>query len=118
MPEVKQELLDSTWLALPWTRRNLVGRRVIDRLVDVCISSSPLEFLSQVEPGSPEDRVVRRAWAIEAKRQYCCMHGEDVIAFGPLFWLIVSPLIQVVIARLIEWWLESNSHKALLRAWR
>ena len=118
MSPVKQDLLDTSWERMPYVRRNIIGRRIADKVTDICIATSPLEFMTQIEPGSPEEKVIRKAWAIEAKRRYCCLHGEDVIAFGPLFWIIVSPLIQVVIARIIEWWLESNSHKALLKAWR
>lgn len=114
----KQDLQDLVWNSLPVLRRNLVGRRRIDRIVDLCIDRAPLEVLPCVGDRPGEQEIVAKAWQNSVKGMYCREYGEDAIQFGPLFWVIVSPLIQYAIMKIIEWFWASRANRVLLAGWR
>lgn len=108
------ELQDRIWDDLPFLRKNLVGRDRVDDLVLVAVEQSPIEFMGHVEPKSRECDVVSAAWGQSVKRGYCLLYPE----MGPIFWLLIGPVLQAVIARLLEWWWESSNHRILLAGWK
>lgn len=114
----REELSELVWSKMPPLRGRLVGRERIDRVVGIVIDRAPLEVLPYVARGSHEEEVVMRAWQIAAKTRYCAMHGEDAIKFGPMFWIIMAPLIQYAIQAILAWYLESRSNRVLLAGWR
>lgn len=114
----RQELRETVWRSLPCLRKRLVGRERIDRITDIAIDRAPLEVMPYVGSGSQEEEIVCRAWQIAVKTKYCKTHGEDAIQFGPMFWIIVAPLIQYAIKVILEWWLESRANQVLLAGWR
>lgn len=114
----REELRELVWSEMPLLRSRLVGRDRIDRITDLVIDRAPLEVLPYVDRGSHEEEVVKRAWQSAVKTQYCSMHGEDAIQFGPLFWIVMAPLVQYAIQAILNWWLESRSHRVLLVGWR
>ena len=114
----RQELDERVWAELPLLRRNLIGRRRIDWVIELAIDRAPLEVLPYVDRGSKEEIVVLAAWQSAVKMRYCTTHGEDAIKFGPLFWIVMAPLIQYAIKAILEWWLESRANRILLAGWR
>lgn len=114
----REELHEIVWRSLPYLRKRLVGRERIDRITDIAIDRAPLEVMPYVSSGSSEEEVVCRAWQIAVKTRYCAAHGEDAIQFGPMFWIIVAPLIQYAIKAILEWWLESRGNRDLLAGLR
>lgn len=111
-------LHDMVWRSLPVLRRNLVGRERMNRVVDLCIDRAPLEVLPLVQDRPSEREVVATVWKSAVKGLYCRKYGEDAIQFGPLFWIVISPLIQFAIAKIIEWFWQSASNRVLLAGWR
>jgi hypothetical protein len=114
----REELRDLVWAEMPLLRSRLVGRERMNRVVDLVIDRAPLEVLPYVDRGSCEEEVVMKAWQSAVKMRYCTMYGEDAIQFGPLFWIVVAPLIQYAIQAILKWWLESRSHRVLMAGWR
>lgn len=114
----RDELKETVWNSMPYLRKRLLGRERIDRITDLVIDRAPLEVLPYIEEGSNEEEVVRRAWQIAVKTRYCHEYGEDAIQFGPLFWIVLSPLIQYAIQAILKWWLESKRNRVLIADWR
>ena len=115
---LRGELEQRVWLSMPVLRRQLIGRERSDLITHVAVDRAPLEVLPYVDRGSKEEEVVCKAWQSSVKTKYCMRYGEDAIQFGPLFWIIVSPLIQYAIRAILEWWLESRSHQVVMAGWR
>jgi hypothetical protein len=114
----REELCDKIWEDLPSLRKWLVGKDRVDALVSLAVEQCPIEILSHVQ-GRPESHeVVVFAWKSAVKRRYCIQHEEDGAQFGPLFWIIVSPILQCIVTRLLAWGLEANSHKLLIAGWK
>jgi hypothetical protein len=113
-----QELCDKVWEELPPLRRWLVGKGRIDSLVKLAVEQCPIEMLSHVQGRPDSQSVVLFAWKSAVKRRYCIQYEDDGAQFGPLFWIILSPILQYIVTRLLEWWLEANSHKLLIAGWR
>lgn len=113
----QQDLRDEIWGGMPFARKRLVGRERVDDLITMSIESSPLDLLQHVGRDSREQDVVVSEWSKSVKRSYCLICGDEA-TFGPLFWILVSPLLQYIIKRLIEWWFESASHRVIMAGWK
>lgn len=115
---IQQELRDAIWDELPPLRKHILGRQRIDNVITLAIEQCPDDLFRHVEHNDGQQDVVLAAWKSAVKRRYCIAYEGDGVQFGPLFWIILSPLIQYVIKRLLEWWLESSSHRLLLAGWK
>lgn len=113
----QRELRDQLWSELPVVRRNLIGREKVDDMITIAIEQCPLEFFQHVSQGSNEQDVALAAWGQSVKRGYGLLYGEEA-QFGPLFWILVSPLIQYLLKRLLEWWFESRANRVKMAGWR
>jgi hypothetical protein len=113
----QQELRDQLWQELPLIRRNIIGREKVDDIITIAIEQCPLEFIQHISEGSAEKEIVTAAWGQSVKRGYDLLYGEDA-TFGPLFWILLSPVIQYLIKRLLEWWFESRTNRVLMAGWR
>lgn len=113
----QQELRDRLWSELPVLRRNLLGREKVDDLITIAIEQCPLEYFQHISHGSNEQEVVAAAWGQNVKRGYGLLYGEDA-KFGPLFWILITPLIQYLLKRLLDWWFESRANRVLLAGWK
>ena len=58
-----------------------------------------------------------QAWAGDVKRSYCLICGDEK-TFGPLFWILISPILQHILTRLIEWWFDRPSHRVIMTGWK
>jgi len=114
----RQDLYDLVWGSLPLLRRSLVGRERMDLILDLCVDRAPLEVLPYVGDRPGEQDIVTQAWRNSVKTMYCREYGEDAIQFGPLFWIVVSPLIHLAIMKIISWFWQSKSNRVLLAGWR
>lgn len=112
------DLQEKMWRELPFFRRNVVGRERIDDLVAIAVEQSPIEFIQHVSRGSDEQDVLIEAWAASVKRGYCLVRGSDEAEFGPLFWILISPLLQILLKKLLDWWFESRTNRVLMAGWQ
>jgi hypothetical protein len=113
----QQELRGQLWRELPVLRRSLVGREKVDDIITIAIEQCPLEFFQHISQGSNEQGVVLAAWGQSVNRGYRLLYGEEA-QFGPLFWILISPLIQYLLKRLLEWWFESRANRVKMAGWQ
>lgn len=113
-----EELQDHIWDELPFLRKNLVGRDRVDDLVLVAIEQAPVEYIGHADPNSSESDVVAKAWQQSIKRGYSLLYGGEESEMGPVFWLLISPVLQAVVKKLLEWWWNSPRNRVLLAGWK
>lgn len=113
----QRELREQLWEELPLIRRNILGRERVDDLITLAIEQCPVEYIQHTAAGSSERDVVSAAWGQSVKRSYSLLYGEDA-KFGPLFWILISPVIQYLIMRLLKWWEESRANQVIMAGWR
>ena len=113
-----KELQDQMWLELPALRRNMVGKKRIDELVTIAIDQCPIAFVEHISNGSCEQSVVLSAWSQSVKKSHCLKNGHDNVQFGPLFWILVGPLLQILLQKLLDWWFESARNRVLMVGWQ
>jgi hypothetical protein len=113
-----KDLQEEVWSGIPYIKRKLIGRERVDDLVMLAVEQCPLDLCQHFEPGSKECDVVCAAWSESARRSYCLLYGGDENTFGPLFWILVSPVMSYIMQRILEWYFETKSHRATLRRWK
>lgn len=104
------------WDSLPRFRKMVVGRERIDDLIEIVVEQCPCEYVAQVSHKSCEEAVVSMAWTQSVKRSYCLLYGEEV-TIGPIFWILIAPLLQLMITKILEWWWESRNNRTLMILW-
>ena len=104
-------LQNEIWNALPLVKC-LLGRKKINALIDSAIKSAPFAVLEILRKNPKHEESTRSKW-VDMTRQ---LHAKDA-TFGPLFWLLVLPLLQVLIRKLIEWWLSDRENRISMTAW-
>lgn len=112
-----KSLKEQLWRELPFVRKHIIGRERIDDIVILAIEQSPLEFCQHISEGTIEESVVLAAWEQSVKRGYCLMYGEEA-QFGPLFWILIGPIVQYILKRLLERWFESSANRVMMAGWR
>ena len=116
--EVTQDQLrDKLWLSVPPVRRLIIGRERIDDIITMSIENAPLDYIHLVQGEGVEQDVLLKAWEADVKRCYCAICGDEV-TFGPLFWILIGPIVQLLLKKLLEWWFESHSHRVLMAGWK
>jgi hypothetical protein len=113
----QEELREELWQAVPPLRRMIVGRERIDDIITMAIENAPLEYIHLVGQPGEEQNVVLKTWEADVKRCYCLVCGDEV-TFGPLFWILIGPIVQLILKKLLEWWFDSHSHRLLMAGWK
>jgi hypothetical protein len=98
-----EELTDFVWNSLPPFRRALAGRARVDKLVKAAVKHFPAAELY----GSKPD--IAKQWEKKIR--------TEEVGFGPIFWIVVSALIQAALTKIIEWWFSKSSHRVLISGW-
>ena len=99
------------WNALPLVKY-LLGRKKINALIDSAIESAPFAVLEILRKNPSYEESTRSKW-VDMTRE---LHAKDA-TFGPLFWLLVLPLLQVLIKKLLEWWLSDRENRISMATW-
>lgn len=105
----EQEIRDSIWNSLPPVRRKVVGRERVDDLITMAVENCPLELC-----GLKEQEVVLAVWSQSVKRGYCLIYGDDK-TFEPLFWILIGPIVQIILKKILEYWF---SDEGLISEWK
>ena len=104
-------LQNEIWNALPLVKY-LLGRKKINALIDSAIESAPFAVLEILRKNPSYEESTRSKWVAMTRE----LHAKDA-TFGPLFWLLVLPLLQVLIRKLIEWWLSDRENRISMATW-
>jgi hypothetical protein len=99
------------WNALP-LQKYFLGRKKINSLIGSAIESAPFAVLEILRKNPSYEESTRSKWVAMTRE----LHAKDA-TFGPLFWLLVLPLLQVLIRKLIEWWLSDRENRISMTAW-
>jgi hypothetical protein len=113
----QQELRNEIWDSLPPVRRRVVGRERVDDLITMSIENYPIHLCQHIQSESPEGEVVLAVWSQSVKRGYCLIYGEDK-TFGPLFWILIGPIVQIILKKLLDYWFSSGAGRVLLSGWK
>jgi len=114
-----RELQESIWKELPVIRRTLIGRERINDLIVVSIEQSPVELFRHITTANNSQEIVLAAWGQSVKRGYCLLHeSTDEKHFGPIFWLLIGPMLQILLARLLDWYFRSPKNAVLMKGWK
>jgi hypothetical protein len=113
------EVQEWTWKQLPYVRRNILGRDRVNDLVAVAIEQAPVDLFRHVTGNANSQEIVLVAWGQSVKRTYCLMRGgPDEKQFGPIFWLLIGPILQMILTKLLDWYFRSPKNAVLLKGWK
>jgi len=117
MTPSQQEIREEVWESLPPLRRRIIGRERIEDLITISMEHYPLELCPHILVGSDSEQIVLKAWESNVKRGYCLVYGDES-KFGPLFWILIGPIVQLILKKLLDYWFSSRSNRVMLTAWR
>lgn len=104
-------------MSVPPLRRRILGRERVNDIITMAIENAPIEYINHVVVEGDGQEVLLKSWEADVKRCYCLICGDEV-TFGPLFWILIGPIVQLLLKKLLEWWFESSSHRVLLAGWK
>lgn len=110
----QHELREEIWMSVPPLRRLIIGRERVDDIITMAIENAPLE---QIVAAGEDQSVVLKVWEADVKRCYCLVCGDEV-TFGPLFWILIGPIVQLALKKLLEWWFASSANRVMLAGWK
>lgn len=110
---MQEEIKDHIWRELPLVRRNLVGRDRVNDLIEMAIEQAPLELFRHVAGNKTSQKIVLAAWGANVKRGYCLVReSTDEKQFGPIFWILIGPLLQTMLQKFMDWYFRSPQNAA------
>jgi hypothetical protein len=105
-------LQEKMWGKCPLVKY-LLGRKKINALIDSAIAVAPVAQFEIARKSPACVELTCSKWVI-ATREH---HAKDA-TFGPLFWLLVLPLLQVLIRRMLDWWIDSRDNRESFAEWK
>lgn len=101
------DLQDEIWSELPYIRKRILGRERVNDIIHIAIEQAPTELFAYVSKGGDQEEIVKKTWSMAVKRSYSAVYGaKDDVAFGPLFWIIVAPIVAYIITRILDHWFK------------
>ena len=104
MTDELENFQNLVWSSLSPIRKRIVGRERVNDLISITLEQSPVRLLHHVVSGSVGEQVVVDEWHTGVRRMYCLLDSQ----FGPIFWLLLSPVLSVIIQKLLEWWWDRD----------
>jgi hypothetical protein len=105
-------LQDIVWHDLP-LRKRIVGRRVVDDLVQLAIESWPVDYINHAATDA-ERRIVCLEVERSVKRIYTACGPADSLTMGILWTFVLQALVSLIVERILRWWQESRAHRVIL----
>lgn len=113
---MQEEVKNQIWQELPLVRRNLIGRDRVNDLIEMAVEQAPLELFRHVAGNKTSQGIVLAAWGANVKRGYCLLReSTDEKQFGPIFWIIIGPLLQIMLQKLLDWYFRSPAE---MKRWK
>jgi hypothetical protein len=114
VPEMNlTDLQSQCWAALPPLRKRLVGRDVVNDLVQLSVANWSGDYLAACRDNQQRDVYVQ-ALLTQVKREHQAVSGHDANEYGFIWAFLLQAVAVAVVQWLVTWWLERLSHRALL----
>jgi hypothetical protein len=111
-----EELQTWVWRELP-LRKRIVGKKVVDDLVQLTIETWPAELMNHAADGEQREIV-----AMEVERSVRRLHQActtiDATSYGVLWTFVLQALVSLVVRLILERWMERRSNRALMVVWQ
>lgn len=104
------------WRELP-IRKVLVGRRVVDDLVQLTVETWPAEYMNHATNDTEREVVAKEVVRSVRRLHHACTAVDDT-TYGVLWTFVLQALASLVVRLILEWWLERRSNRALLVTWQ
>jgi hypothetical protein len=104
------------WRELP-IRKVLVGRRVVDDLVQLTVETWPAEYMNHATNATEREVVAKEVERSVRRLHHACTAVDDT-TYGVLWTFVLQALASLVVRLILEWWLERRSNRALLVTWQ
>ena len=104
------------WRELP-IRKVLVGRRVVDDLVQLTVETWPAEYMNHATNATEREVVAKEVERSVRRLHHACTAVDDA-TYGVLWTFVLQALASLVVRLILDWWLERRSNRALLVTWQ
>jgi hypothetical protein len=113
-----EDFQKSVWAEIPAFRRAILGRERVNDLVSIAVEQCPLDLCGHVTRGTNGCEVLMAAWGQNVKRAYSLVYAGDEYRFGPLFWILISPVMTFIMEKILDWFFSSKSRRNTLAKWK
>jgi hypothetical protein len=114
LAEFKQHI----WSELPPVRRMLVGREVVDDLVEIAVHQWESEVLLHCV-NDTERQAVAANILRSVRRGYQAISGREPDEFGVFFWpILLQAVASLVVGLILQWWLAKRINRVRLDVWK
>jgi hypothetical protein len=114
LAEFKAEI----WGDLPPIRRMLVGREVVDDLVEIAVHNWEGQMLAQCS-SDDERKIVAGNILHSVRRGYQAISGREPEEYGVFFWpILLQAVASLVVHLILQWWLAKRINRVRLEVWK
>lgn len=111
------EFKDHIWSEMPPVRRMLVGREVVNDLVEIAVHQWESDMLVHCT-----DDVQRQTVAANilrsVKRGYQAISGREPQEYG-IFWaMLLQAVASLVVQLILQWWMAKRMNRVRLEVWK
>lgn len=107
------DLQAQCWADLPPIRKRLVGRDVVNDLLQLAVANWSGDYLAACRDNQQRDVYVH-ALLTQVKREHQAAGDKDPNEYGFIWVFLLQAVAVAVVQWLVAWWLERLSHRALL----
>lgn len=108
------ETQDYAWRRLG-VRKHLVGRAVVNDMVELAIENWPGELLNHCQTDD-DRRMVCDVIIDNMRRSHQVVSGRDPAEYGFIWAFILQAVASAVVQVILRWWLERRANRVLLLA--
>lgn len=111
------EFKQNIWEEMPPFRRMIVGREVVDDLVEIAVHQwEPENLIACVDDTQRE--VVTENILRSVRRGYQAISGRDPQEYGLVWAMLLQAVASLVVQLILQWWLDKRMNRVRLDVWR
>lgn len=109
---------EHVWGELPPIRRMLVGREVVNDLVEIAVHNWESQVLSHCA-NDAQRQVVASSILRSVRRGYQAISGREAEEYGVFFWpILLQAVASLVVQLILQWWLDKRMNRVRLEVWK
>lgn len=105
------------WEELPPVRRMLVGREVVDDLVEIAVHQWESQMLIHCTDDAQRKTVTSNILR-SVRRGYQAISGKDPQEYGLVWAVLLQAVASLVVQLILQWWLDRRMNRVRLEVWR